>query len=93
MVVSIVRMLLFGKKGVQSEWCSLKNFDDNFENIQEKIPVSFRIFFLIRYRHPPNKAHPNTYEKEDLFISCKTLKYRNIQQHENQDFISGCLFR
>lgn len=59
MVVSIVSILLFGKKGVQSEWCSLKNFDDNFENIQEKIPVSLRIFFLIRYRHPPYEAHPD----------------------------------
>lgn len=92
-VNSIIWILLFGKKGVQSEWCGLKNFETYFEYNQGKIPGISKFYFLIRYRHPPNKAHPNTYKKEDLFISCKTLKYRNIQQHENQDFISGCLYR
>lgn len=58
MVVSIVRKLLFGKKGVQSEWCSLNIFENRIKNKLDKIPGYFTGYFLKRYRHPPNKAHP-----------------------------------
>lgn len=58
MVVSMIRSLLFGKKPSQSEFWILKNFENKMESTRNKYPYTITLYFLLRYRHPPNKPHP-----------------------------------